>query len=186
MSVPKDPNDTKGQPTEREVSRGRHMAQCSICKHPQREEIEETWLNWTGLATIEFKYKVSRDSVYRHAHALGLFSKRRSNLIPSYERIVERGDTISYSGSNIISALRELEKLIQVEKAAEAVQSADPKPASQETPAKESDNGVVAGSLVTLLDEMPGAQPGQGQNEEKEPQGPEPTDVQQVETKGSK
>lgn len=171
-------NDPDGQQPEREVSLGRHKAQCSVCKHTQREEIEEAWLNWTGLATIEFKYKVSRDSVYRHAHALGLFSKRRRSLIPAYERIIERGDTVNYNGSNIIAALRALEELIQAEKEAEAAQAADPKPVFEETSAKESDNGAVGGSVVTLLDPTPGAGSGQGQREEKQPQGLEPTAVQ--------
>lgn len=170
-------NDPEGQQPERDVSLGRHKAQCSICKHPQCEEIEEAWLSWIGVATIESKYKVSRDSVYRHAHALGLFSKRRRSLIPAYERIIERGDTVNYNGSNIIAALRALEKLIQAEHEAEAAQTEDPKPAFEETSAKESDNAAVGGSLVALLNQMPGTGPGQGQKEENEPQGPASTEV---------
>jgi hypothetical protein len=178
MFLETDTKEIKKLQTEREVSLGRHRAQCSICRHPQRDEIEEAWLDWTGLATMECKYKVSRDSIYRHSRAFGLDTKRRRNLIPAYEHIVERGDVVGYNGSNVISALRELAKLISAQEAAEAAQSADPKPAAQGTTGKERDNGALAGSLTALLDETPGLEPGQGQNEQEEPQGPEPPTVQ--------
>ena len=37
------------QPTGREngtVNIGRHQAQCSVCKHPERDEIELAWIEW--------------------------------------------------------------------------------------------------------------------------------------------
>lgn len=182
-------NNTNVQQSDRrEVSLGRHKAQCSVCKHPNCKEIEDAWLDWCSLVKIEYAYQISRDSLYRHCHAFGLFSKRRRNIIRAYERIADRWDTVEYNGSNIIAALRDLFKLINAEKAAEATQSADPKTTARQTTAKESKSSAPDGSFAALFDQISGAQPEQGQNEEeeerekkeeeKEPQSPEPTTVQ--------
>jgi hypothetical protein len=153
-----DPNGQ--QPEDRKVNLGRHKAQCTICKHPNCKEIEEAWLNWSSPAKIEYDYRVSRDALYRHCHALGLFSKRRKNLIRPYERIVERMDGVDFNGANVISALKEIEKLDSAEKASDAAQSADPKPAAQETTAKGSDSCALGGSSTrTLADALFGKAP---------------------------
>jgi hypothetical protein len=179
MSVPTDSNGPNGhEPDEYHVNLGRHRSQCSVCKHPQCQQIEDDWLDWTSPHKIAQDYGVSRDSIYRHCRALRLYSKRRRNLMPAYERIIELGGIVDYTGSNILSALKELAKLVSAEKVVDAAQSADEKPAFQQTTSKESDNGALPGSIAALLDKMPGLEPGQGQNGEKEPQGPEPPSVQ--------
>jgi hypothetical protein len=161
------------------VSIGRHRAQCTICKHPNCREIEDAWLDWCSPAKIEYAYQVSRDSLYRHCHAFGLFSKRRRNIMRAYERIAERLDTVNYSGSTVVSALGVLVKLVNDQKAAEGVQSAERQKATvQQVPAKEAESSTADTSLPESGTETPGAEPGQGQNEEKEPQCPEPTTVQ--------
>jgi len=71
------------------VHLGRHQAQCSICKHPDREEIEYEWVNWGQTCNIAERYGVSRYGLYRHAHALGLFSKREKNIKGFLERMIE-------------------------------------------------------------------------------------------------
>lgn len=63
-------------------------------------------------------------------------------------------------------------KLINAEKAPEAAQSANPKPAVQETMAKAGGNGVLVGIIDKVIGETPDAGPGQGQNE---PQDSAPT-----------
>ena len=62
------------------VSRGRHEYQCSICSHAQRAEIEEAFVNWVSPGRIAKEHGVSRDAVYRHAHALSLMEPRRRNV----------------------------------------------------------------------------------------------------------
>lgn len=58
------------------VSRGRHEYHCTVCAHPKRQEIEPDWIGWGNTSRIARNYRVNRDSLYRHAHALDLFSKR--------------------------------------------------------------------------------------------------------------
>jgi hypothetical protein len=70
---------------------GRHAAECKICAHGQREDIERDFINWRSPAAIAKSYKLTnRASVYRHAHAYGLFSKRQRNVRAALEKIIER------------------------------------------------------------------------------------------------
>ncbi|MFZ0339890.1 MAG: hypothetical protein WAL45_17810, partial [Terracidiphilus sp.] len=63
------------------VSLGRHQRNCSVCGHKQREEIESAFIGWRSPAAIAEEYGLAdRTSVYRHAHALGLFPKRQKNI----------------------------------------------------------------------------------------------------------
>jgi len=58
------------------VNVGRHRRNCSICACLQIEEIEGDFISWCSPAAIATEYGLAdRASVYRHAHALGLFDK---------------------------------------------------------------------------------------------------------------
>jgi hypothetical protein len=70
-----DPSSDQAAPVDLE----RHEYHCTICSHAKREEVERAFLNWTSPSRISKQYSVSRDSIYRHAHALGLMEKRRRN-----------------------------------------------------------------------------------------------------------
>ena len=84
----------------------RHRTQCTVCRHPNLEDIEQEWLSWGHPASIARQYGLSRDSLYRHAGAVCLFAKRQKNLKGALERIIERGDLASISGSTIIAAIK--------------------------------------------------------------------------------
>ena len=60
-----------------------------------------------GLAK---QYGLSRDSVYRHCHALGLFEKRRRNLRAALERIVEQSESVQVNASAVVAAAQALAK----------------------------------------------------------------------------
>ena len=56
------------------VNLGRYAAECKICAHAQRDEIERDFINWRSPAVIAKSYKLTnRASVYRHAHAYELY-----------------------------------------------------------------------------------------------------------------
>ena len=69
----------------------RHEAHCTVCKRPDRAEIEEKYINWQSRIRLEEEYGLPRDSLYRHAKALSLNDRRQSNLIGALETIIERG-----------------------------------------------------------------------------------------------
>jgi hypothetical protein len=85
---------------------GRHAAECKICAHPQREEVERDFINWRSPAAITKQYTLgNRASVYRHAHALELFSKRQRNIRAALEKIIERAGEVEVNAATMVSAV---------------------------------------------------------------------------------
>jgi hypothetical protein len=93
------------------VNKGRHELQCTICNHAKREEIEQAFVNWSSPDRIRKQYGVSRDSAYRHAHALGLMDKRRRNVRAALERIIEKAGEVEASATAIVSAVSAYAKI---------------------------------------------------------------------------
>lgn len=88
------------------VNLGRHEVECKICAHPQREEIERDFINWKSPAAIAKQYKLrNRASVYRHAHALGLFAKRQRNVRAALEKLIERAGEVEVNAAAVVSAV---------------------------------------------------------------------------------
>jgi hypothetical protein len=98
----------------------RHQSQCSVCSHPERQTIEEEWVNWGSTTILAEKYRLSRDGIYRHAHALGLFRERQKRIKLLYEKVLERLDTVKFSGSDLVKVLKEYTALCGREEAAQA------------------------------------------------------------------
>jgi hypothetical protein len=90
---------------------GRHETHCKVCQHPERETIEQEWLNWGSSIRIAEEYKLSRYSLYRHAHALGLFAKRQRNIRKALEHIIERAEDVEVTASAIVSAIQAYAKI---------------------------------------------------------------------------
>jgi hypothetical protein len=101
----------KGEAGTSAVSQGRHEYHCKICSHPKREEIERAFLTWTSPGRIAKNYGVSRDSIYRHAHALSLFDKRGRNVRSALERIIERVGEVEVSATAVVSAVAAYAKI---------------------------------------------------------------------------
>lgn len=98
--------------TETTVSLGRHKRACSICSHAQRAEIESAFIGWRSPAAIATEYGLAdRTSVYRHAHALGLFQKRQKNIRAALEKIIERAGEVDVTASAVVSAIQAYAKI---------------------------------------------------------------------------
>ena len=84
----------------KKLSIGRHRRACSMCAHPQCAEIEAAFVSWRSPAVIAQEFGLAdRATVYRHAHAFGLFEKRQRNVRSALGAIIEqagrgRGDGI--------------------------------------------------------------------------------------------
>ncbi|HEV2617455.1 MAG TPA: hypothetical protein VGU63_12695 [Candidatus Acidoferrales bacterium] len=92
---------------DRTIDFGRHAVQCRICNHPERASIEFDFLNWRNPWDIVKSYELRNIStVYRHAHATGLFGRRRLNLRFALERMVERVAEVPVTASSVIRAVR--------------------------------------------------------------------------------
>ena len=93
------------------VNLGRHEYHCKLCSHAERRDIEEAFINWVSPGRIAKQYGFSRDSVYRHAHALGLMEKRRCNLRSALERIIEKAGEVEATAAAVVSAVAAYAKI---------------------------------------------------------------------------
>jgi hypothetical protein len=85
---------------------GRHAVECRICSHAQREEIERDFVGWRSPDSIAKQYGLrNRASVYRHAHAFNLFSKRQRNVRAALEKIIERAGEVAVNAAAVVSAV---------------------------------------------------------------------------------
>src|SRR5690242_18509535 len=84
------------------ISKGRHEYQCTICAHTQRDEIDQPFVNWGQPSRLAKEFSVSRDSIYRHAHALGLMDKRRRNVRAALEKIIEKAGEVEVNAAAVV------------------------------------------------------------------------------------
>ena len=85
----------------------RHERICTVCSHPEREAIEEAFLHWRTLTDLEGERDLpSPDSIFRHAHALGLFERRSRNFRYALENIIEGSESAPATADSVIRAIR--------------------------------------------------------------------------------
>jgi hypothetical protein len=132
----------------------RHQRKCVVCAHPDREIIEELFLHWHRPNGIAYDYKIPASSMYRHAHATGLYTQRQGNLRSVLDRILERASGATITGDCIIRAVRAYTCLTPqntwVEPASRVIFSTAPAPASASASA-DLVLSEVEGSLTTAL-----------------------------------
>ena len=90
----------------------RHSLKCAVCNHPDRAAIEFDFLNWRNPGDLVKGYRFrGLSTIYRHAHATGLFAKRRLNLRFAMERIVERVNEVPVTATSVIRAARAISRI---------------------------------------------------------------------------
>jgi hypothetical protein len=84
----------------------RHRRKCAVCRHPDRQEIEEDFVHWRDVWQIakEFDIADSR-SIYTHARAFGLIERRRENRRAVLDQMLEAGPA-EIGAHGIIEAIR--------------------------------------------------------------------------------
>jgi hypothetical protein len=94
------------------VNLGRHQRDCSVCAHARREEIEADFIAWRSPAAIAEEYGLAhRTSVYRHAHAFDLFTKRQRNIRAALERIIEKVGDVDVTAAAGVAAIQAYAKI---------------------------------------------------------------------------
>src|SRR5215468_6942837 len=89
------------------ISAGRHRRTCSVCSHTNCREIEADFVSWRSPAAIANEYGLAdRASVYRHAHAFGLFAKRQRNVRAALERIIEKAGEVDPTAASVVAAVQ--------------------------------------------------------------------------------
>jgi hypothetical protein len=96
----------------------RHSRKCAICTHPDREAIDEAFLHWSrrvwaddsaqqNIVQIVKNYDVpSLSSLYRHAHATGLWLRRRTKIRFALDRIIEKAGETKPNAYAVIRAIQ--------------------------------------------------------------------------------
>jgi len=85
----------------------RHQRKCLICRHPDREDIEDDFLHWGNVWNLAQHYDIEDyRSIYRHARAFGLIERRRENFRSALDRIIENASDATVTGDTIIRAIR--------------------------------------------------------------------------------
>ena len=83
-----------------------------MCGHERREEIEAAFVGWRSPPAIAEEYGLAdRASVYRHAHALGLFPKRQKNIRAALERIIEKAGEVDVTASAVVAVVQAYAKI---------------------------------------------------------------------------
>jgi hypothetical protein len=90
-----------------QIDISKHQRRCLVCKHPDREAIEEGFLQWrrTGDLRLEFDLP-NRTCIRRHATAFGLFEKRARNMRFALDAIIEEAENVRPTADAIIRAIR--------------------------------------------------------------------------------
>lgn len=87
----------------------RHARKCCICSHPDRDAIEGEFIRWDCPRRIARDYQIAdRATFYRHAHATGLYARRRREFARVLENILEcvEHSTLEETADVIIRASR--------------------------------------------------------------------------------
>ncbi len=103
---PARPRRRRARAREPQPTCDRHGRKCAICADPYRDEIEELFLDWRRPSEIAEELGLHLRTLYRHAHATGLYSKRQGKLRTVLDRILESVDDATVSGDCIIRAVR--------------------------------------------------------------------------------
>jgi hypothetical protein len=156
------------------------MSQCSICQCPNCEEIEEAFVNWGSTPDMSERYSVSRDAIYRHAHAFGLFRKRTRNIKRALEPIIERGERMKYgfTPGAFVSAIRAYATIVRQEQQDESVQAPNFKQLFARMSQEEREAFARDASLPEWFSAAIGATADDGEEGEKASQVTETTRVQ--------
>jgi hypothetical protein len=146
---------------ERTARLRRHESQCTICSHPLRLDIEDAWVNWGNTTLLAKDYGVSRDALYRHMHAVGLYQERQKKRKRLYENILERADITQFTGGNLVAVLKGYAALCAQEEDGER---ATRSPSQDEPCSEPMPETQLAGENARLSGEAPSERDEEGEN----------------------
>ncbi|HXX46042.1 MAG TPA: hypothetical protein VEJ38_15035 [Candidatus Acidoferrales bacterium] len=105
------PRLTTARPKRRSAL-ARHRRKCSVCRHRDRDAIEQDFLSWQSPDQIAANYGIAdHSSIYRHAHATGLFYRRAQTIRLALSPIVEQAMTVEVTANSVIRAIELLARL---------------------------------------------------------------------------
>jgi len=101
-SAPRPQSQPKSQ---HEIDFRHHKRRCSICHHPDRDAIEEAFLQWCNTRVIQHEFKIAERAIYRHAHALKLFKRRNLSLRSALEFVIQKAEHVQPTAEGLVKAI---------------------------------------------------------------------------------
>ncbi len=144
---------------------GRHEAGCKVCAHPDRKQIEDEWCAWANTSRLAKKYKLSRDSIYRHVAAFNLRERRGKNLRAALERIIEHADVVKVNAASVVSAATAYAKINAQGAWVDRVERIDVNALFEKMSAGELEAYAKDGTLPSWFADTVGATPSDGHRE---------------------
>lgn len=97
----------RGPKPDSHLSLGRHTRKCTVCNHPDRDAIEQEFLRWYSPEDIARDHDIPcASSIYRHAHATGLFERRSTTIRLALEPLIEQATEVTATADSIVRAIR--------------------------------------------------------------------------------
>lgn len=109
IRAPRSPQQNPNHPPAKaeDINLSRHAARCTICRHPQRDAIEQAFLHWWRPTDLAAHFKLGhRLAVYRHAHAFGLFERRKARTQHALGYIIEQAESVAATAESVIRAVK--------------------------------------------------------------------------------
>jgi len=88
------------------ANRKGHERRCLICRHPERDEIEDEFIQWQHPYDIGKAYEIDQRVVYRHARAVGLYARRTRNVRTALDSVLQNCYDAKVTGDTIVRAVR--------------------------------------------------------------------------------
>ena len=73
----------------------RHEAQCSVCRHPDRQIIEDEFVNWASPRATAKDFDIDFRAIYRHARVYNLIATRNRNVRGILSQLLERAEHVA-------------------------------------------------------------------------------------------
>src|ERR1019366_2231810 len=73
--------------------------------------IEADFVSWQSPGELALQYRITRNAIYRHAHAFGLFSRRNRNIRAALGQIIEQAGRFPVTGQSVVAAIAVLSKI---------------------------------------------------------------------------
>ena len=83
-----------------------HSRKCAICHHPDREAIDDDFVNWIRVLDTSLEFDIPATTIRRHARATGLSERRRVKYHAALDLVIEHAGRAACTGDTIIRAIR--------------------------------------------------------------------------------
>ena len=148
------------------LSTGRHAAQCSICKHPNKKEIDSEYKNWGSPVKLAKEYGLTRQAIFRHARATNLVEERKKNIRAALERLIERVDDCEVTSAAVVSAIQAFAKINAQGRWIDTVQGVNLNELFDKMSSEEMEAYAISGSLPDWFTSVVGITPALSEKEE--------------------